>query len=162
LKSVLCVRGGRAFGPWPLEKEACERFQLDLHKVGIRAHQAPRKQDLLNLVDLLTSVSYPTLIHCKSGADRTGFVTAIYLLVIEHRPVDDALKQLSLRFGHLRYSPAGILRRVIEAYGRDLEAGGPDFRTWVEDHYDPKDVRLHFHPRTFSALLSERLLPQQD
>lgn len=140
LKSVVCVRGGRAFGSWPLEKEACERLQLDLHKVAIRARQAPRKQDLLELVDLLSSLSYPALIHCKSGADRTGFVVAVYLIAIEGRPVDEALEQLSLRFGHLRNSRAGVLRRVVEAYGRDRGAGGTDFRTWVERRYDPDEI----------------------
>ena len=80
---MVCVRGGRAFGSWPLEKEACERLQLDLHKVAIRARQAPRKQDLLDLIDLLSSLSYPALIHCKSGADRTGFVAAVYLIAVK-------------------------------------------------------------------------------
>jgi protein tyrosine phosphatase (PTP) superfamily phosphohydrolase (DUF442 family) len=34
-RSVICVRGGRAFGSWPLEKEVCERMNLGLHKVAI-------------------------------------------------------------------------------------------------------------------------------
>ena len=61
LKSVICVRGGRAFGSWPLEKEACERLELDMHEVSIRARQAPRKEALLELIDLLASLNYPCL-----------------------------------------------------------------------------------------------------
>jgi len=152
LKSVVCVRGGRAFGSWPLEREACEQLRLDLHKVAIRARQAPRKQDLLDLIDLLTSLSWPTLIHCKSGADRTGFVTAVYLLTVENQPVDEALKQLSLRFGHLRYSRAGVLRHIIESYGSE-GARSSDFRTWVERHYDHEQAMLRF--RSLAEVLTE-------
>jgi protein tyrosine phosphatase (PTP) superfamily phosphohydrolase (DUF442 family) len=161
LKSVVCVRGGRAFGSWPLEKEACKRLQLDLRKVAIRARQAPRKHDLLGLIDLLSTLSYPTLIHCKSGADRTGFVVAVFLIAIEGRPVDQGLRQLSLRFGHLRHSRAGVLRGVIEAYGRDRAAGSIDFRTWVERHYNPDEIARRFRSRTFAAAFTERLLRRE-
>jgi protein tyrosine phosphatase (PTP) superfamily phosphohydrolase (DUF442 family) len=161
LKSVVCVRGGRAFGSWPLEKEACKRLQLDLHKVGIRARQAPHKQDLLDLIDILYSLSSPALIHCKSGADRTGFVVAIYLIAVEGCAPDKPLEQLSLRFGHLRYSRAGVLRRVLEAYARDRGAGSLDFRTWVERRYDPNEIARGFRPRSFAVAITERLLRRE-
>ncbi len=161
LKSVVCVRGGRAFGSWPLEKEACERLQLDLHKVAIRARQAPRKQDLLDLIDLLSALSYPALIHCKSGADRTGFVVAVYLTAVEGTPVAEALEQLSLRFGHLRHSRAGVLRRVLEAYRRDRGGGSLGFRTWVECRYDADEIARRFHPRSFATAFTELLLRRE-
>jgi protein tyrosine/serine phosphatase len=161
LKSVICVRGGRAFGSWPLEKEACERLQLDLHKVSIRARQAPRKEALLELIDLLASLNYPVLIHCKSGADRTGFVTAVYLIAIERRPVDVAVGQLALRFGHLRFSRAGILREVIEDFGRDGDAAGLDFRSWVETRYVADEVALRFRARSLTSNFMDLLLRRE-
>jgi protein tyrosine/serine phosphatase len=158
LRSVVCVRGGRAFGSWPLEKEACQRLQLNLHKVAIRARQAPCKRDLLALIDLLSSLSYPVLIHCKSGADRTGFVTAVYLLSVEHRPVDEALGQLALRFGHLRSSRAGILREVIEGFRRHGDKTGLDFRSWVETRYVPDEIALGFRARSLTSTIAHLLL----
>jgi hypothetical protein len=71
--------------------------------------------------------------------------------------LDEAKQQLSLRFGHLRYSRAGVLREPIEAYGRDRGAESMDFRTWVECHYDPDEVALRFRPRSFAAAFTERL-----
>ena len=155
------MRGGRAFGSWPLEKEACERLQLDLHKVSIRARQAPSKEALLELIDLLTSLNYPVLIHCKSGADRTGFVTAVYLIAVERRPVDVAMGQLALRFGHLRFSRAGILREVIEDFGRDGDAAGLDFRSWVETRYMPDEVALRFRARSLTSNFMDLLLRRE-
>jgi hypothetical protein len=148
-------------GSWPLEKEACESLQLDLYKVAIRARQVPRKQDLLDLIDLLSSLSYPALIHCKSGADRTGFVAAVYLIAVEGRSLDEAQQQLSLRFGHLRYSRAGVLRQAIEAYGRDRGADGMDFRAWVDCRYDPDEVALRFRPRSLAVAFTERLFRRE-
>jgi protein tyrosine phosphatase (PTP) superfamily phosphohydrolase (DUF442 family) len=152
LKSVICVRGGRDFGAWPLEIEACERLQLNLKKVSIRAREAPRKEDLLDLIDLFQSIPYPVLIHCKSGADRTGFVAAIYLLTVEGRSPQEALGQLALRYGHLRFSRAGILRKVIETFCQD--SSGLHFREWVETRYDGNEItgRSQSGPRFFGFM----------
>ena len=38
--------------------------------------------------------SYPVLIHCKAGLHRTGFLTAVYRLEYERRPVADAVREL--------------------------------------------------------------------
>ncbi len=161
VKSVVCVRSGSELGLWPLEKEACAKLGLDLHRVRIRGREAPRKSDLLDLVDLLASLNYPALIHCKSGADRTGFVAAVYLIAIEGRPIDEGLAQLSLRFGHLRFSRAGILREVIEAFRREGAANGLDFRQWAENVYDAAAVSSRFQPRRFSSVLADIVLRRE-
>lgn len=161
IRTVLCVRGGFPFRPWPLEQEACERLGLDLHKVSIRGREAPFKEDLLALIDLFSSIEYPALVHCKSGADRSGFVAAVYLIAVEGRRADDAMAQLSLRFGHLRSSRAGILGEVIKAYRTDGEARGLDFRQWVETCYDRDAVTANFQPRPIATAIVDRLLRRE-
>jgi protein tyrosine/serine phosphatase len=161
MRSIVCVRNGSELGSWLLEKEACAKLGLELHRVRIRGREAPRKIDLLNLIDLLASLTYPALIHCKSGADRTGFVAAVYLIAIEGRSIDEGLAQLSLRFGHLRSSRAGILHEVIETFRREGAANGFDFRQWVQNAYDPAAVSGRFRPRRLSSVLADFVLRRE-
>ncbi|HUH49280.1 MAG TPA: dual specificity protein phosphatase family protein [Mycoplana sp.] len=53
------------------------------------------------LVARLRDAPKPILIHCRSGADRTGLVSLIYLQQIAGVDEETAEKQLSIRFGHL-------------------------------------------------------------
>jgi protein tyrosine phosphatase (PTP) superfamily phosphohydrolase (DUF442 family) len=161
LKTVICVRSGPTLASWPLEREACETLGLELHKVNIRGREAPRKGDLLALLDLFSEIEYPVLIHCKSGADRTGFICAVYLLAIEGRGPEEAAAQLSWRYGHLRRSRAGILGEVIDAYRRDGASRGVAFRQWVETGYDPQAIARAFRPRLFSTAIADFLLRRE-
>jgi protein tyrosine/serine phosphatase len=161
LRTVICVRSGLSCGLWPLEREACEALGLDLHRVNIRGREAPRKGDLLALLDLFSAIEYPVLIHCKSGADRTGFIAAVYLMAIEGRGPEEASAQLSLRYGHLRRSRAGILGAVIDAYRRDGAARGVTFRQWVETGYDRQAIARSFRPSSLATAIAELLLRRE-
>jgi protein tyrosine/serine phosphatase len=161
IRTILCIRGGFEFRPWALEEEACRELGLDLHRVSIRARVAPDKNNLLKLIDLLSSIEYPALIHCKSGADRTGFVAAVYLLAIERRSVDEALAQLRLRYGYLRSSRAGILREVIKTYRDEGVTAGLDFRQWVATGYDRYDVIKRFRPRPFASAIADQIFRRE-
>jgi protein tyrosine/serine phosphatase len=161
VRSIVCVRNGYAFGSWPLEKEACERLELGLHKVNIRGRLAPSRAEMLELIDLLASIEYPALIHCKSGADRSGFVAAVYLLAVEGRSAGEAVKQLSWRYGHLRHSRAGILGEVIDAYRRGGGARGISFRQWIETEYDPHAIARGFKPKPIATAVADMLLRRE-
>lgn len=161
IRTIICVRGSYPFRPWPLEVEACRELGLDLHKVNIRAREAPTTADLLSLMDLFSEIEYPALIHCKSGADRSGFVAAVYLLAVEGRTADEAMRQLSLRFGHLRTSRAGIVGEVIRAYRDDGEARGLGFRQWIETEYDRDDITRRFEPRRFASAIVDQILRRE-
>ena len=43
------------------------------------------------------------LVHCKSGADRSGLVSALFRLVEERAPPAEADQELSLVYGHFPY-----------------------------------------------------------
>jgi protein tyrosine/serine phosphatase len=161
LKTVICLRNGVKFSPWPLEQEACDTLGLDLHNVSIRGREAPSQSDLLALLNLFSTIEYPVLIHCKSGADRTGFIAAVYLMAVEERRPEEASVQLSWRYGHLRRSRAGILDEVIDAYRREGAERGLTFRQWVETGYDPQAIARAFKPKPIATAIADVLLRRE-
>ena len=134
LKSVLNLRGAPDQGFYLFEAEVCRDLGLTLHDIGLSARRAPARTALLEVLDLLQTLEKPVLIHCKSGADRTGLVAALYLMTVEGRPVSVARKQLSLRYLHVKASATGILDHLLDRY--EAEANGRTFRVWVEQDYD--------------------------
>ena len=40
--------------------------------------------------------------HCKSGADRAGIVAVMYKLLHEKAPFEEAVEQLSFKYGHIK------------------------------------------------------------
>lgn len=161
IRTVVTLRGGREYGSWPLEKEACERLGLKLEEFVLRSRAAPDRQTLLDLRDFFQRLTYPVLVHCKSGADRAGFMAALYVLIVEGGTAREALKQLGWRYGHFKFAKTGVLDAVIEAYRDEGEAKGLGFMEWVERVYDPQAVERGFRPGFWSNLIADRLLHRE-
>lgn len=161
LKTIVTLRGGRDHGAWPLEKEACERHHIELREIVVRSREAPSKELLLSLPAFFASLTTPALIHCKSGADRAGFMAAMYVLIVEQKTALDALKQLSWRYGHLKFAKTGILDAFLEAYQQGGEAKQIPFLTWVERDYDPEKLMREFKTNFWSSLLVDRLFRRE-
>ncbi|MBF9045449.1 protein tyrosine phosphatase [Rhodobacterales bacterium HKCCE4037] len=122
------------------EAEVCDALGIRLRNVALQARAAPKAGSLLKLLEILETLQTPALIHCKSGADRTGLVAAIWAIHIEGRPVAEAKRALGLRHGHVRWSKTGVLDRFLDAYERRLQQGPIDLRTWIETEYDPSQL----------------------
>ena len=160
-RTLVYLRGGREHGSWPLEKEAAERHGLTLAEFTARSREAPSKELLLSAPAFFDGLEYPALIHCKSGADRAGFVAALYVLVHRKGAAAEALKQLHGRYGHFHWSKTGILDRFFELYRDEGEAKGIPFLDWVERHYDPEALAHSFKPGFWSNLLVDRVLKRE-
>jgi len=104
-------------------------------------------EDLLELLDALEQVERPFLMHCKSGADRVGLASVLYLLHMTDTPVALAKKQLGLRYLHIRASSTGILDHMIDAYQADNAARQIPIRDWIEQTYDPDALSAQFHAK---------------
>jgi protein tyrosine/serine phosphatase len=161
LKTIVTLRGGRDHGAWPLEKEACETHAVMLREIVVRSREAPSKELLLSLPAFFESLATPALFHCKSGADRAGFMAAMAVLLIEKKTASEALKQLSWRYGHLKFAKTGILDAFLETYRDEGEAKGIPFLTWVEHHYDPQRLTQKFQTHFWSSLLVDRLFRRE-
>jgi protein tyrosine phosphatase (PTP) superfamily phosphohydrolase (DUF442 family) len=161
IRTVINLRGGRDHGSWPLEKQACEQAGLTLVDFTAFSRAAPPREMLLVAPAFFAGIAYPAVMHCKSGADRAGFAAALYLLVHEQAPLDEAIRQLHWRYGHFRWSKTGILDAFFEAYRREgLEKGLP-FLRWVEEVYDPERLMREFRTGFWSSLLVDRVLRRE-
>jgi protein tyrosine/serine phosphatase len=160
-KTIVYLRGGKEHGSWPLAREAAEAHGLRIEEFLARSREAPDRETLLAAPAFFEKLQYPAMVHCKSGADRAGFVAALYMLVHLKRPVAEALEQLNWRYGHFHWSKTGILDRFFETYRDEGEARGVPFLEWVEKHYDPARLQREFKPGFWSNLLVDRLLKRE-
>lgn len=144
LKSVLNLRGVSRQSFYLFEKETCAELGLRLVDVAFSATQAPRRTHLLHLIKLLDELPKPVLIHCKSGADRTGLAAAVYLLVHGQRSIAEAKRQLSLRYTHVATSAAGIQDHLLRWYEHDFGQTGIGFEDWVSTVYDADELTASF------------------
>lgn len=122
------------------EAEACAALGLTLCNAPLTAREAPRVVALLRLLDMFDEITQPTLIHCKSGADRTGLAAAIWAIHVEGRPVAEARRALSFKHWHISLSKTGVLDRFLGAYEARLVQGPIALRTWTETEYDPASI----------------------
>ena len=143
LKTVLNLRGKSNQSFYLFEAEACQKLGITLVDLPLSASQAPSKAKLRMLHDLLQSLPRPLLIHCKSGADRTGLAAVMYLL-IEHQPFEVARRQLSFRYLHVANSPAGMQDHILRHYAVALAETGIGFMDWVRRDYDPAAITASF------------------
>jgi protein tyrosine phosphatase (PTP) superfamily phosphohydrolase (DUF442 family) len=143
LRSILNLRGGSPSDWWyAAEVKTAQASGVAFYDFPLSATQRPTRYQLLVLIDTLQSCPYPLLIHCKSGADRTGLVSALYRMVRLGEPPEQAEHAFSLEFGHVPLGGTEHLHEPLDEYAAWLTARGlshtPErFRDWVEDHYEP-------------------------
>ena len=160
IKTILNLRGPRETGGWQLEAETCNRLGIELINFRVRSRAAPEKEMLLKTPHLFSSIKGPSLLHCKSGADRAGLMSALYVLIVMKQPAIVALKQLSLKYLHVKQSKTGILDAFIASY-IPFEKQGVGFMKWVEDFYDPQKLMLEFQADPLASRVIDSILNRE-
>ncbi|SMO90341.1 dual specificity protein phosphatase family protein [Paracoccus laeviglucosivorans] len=101
IRSVINLRGTHVGTPWyDAEIAASEKLGLQHFDFAMSARKELSAQDAERLIGMLRDAPKPVLIHCMSGADRTGLAAALYLAQSGHDE-DRAEAQISIRYGHL-------------------------------------------------------------
>ena len=116
IKTIVNLRGPRADGSWQLEAEACAKAGITLLDFTARSRAAPSKEMLYDARDLFAALETPTLIHCKSGADRAGLMSALYLIIAKERPAREAMGQLAWKYGHVKAAKTGLIDAFFSSY----------------------------------------------
>ena len=117
-------------------KEACEKAGITLVDFQVFSRDTPTKEALFAAKELFETIEYPALMHCKSGADRSGFASAIYLIEVEGKPVSEARKMLAPRFMHFRNGKVGILDYTLDVYEARNARDPIGFEDWIATEYD--------------------------
>ncbi|HBN31583.1 MAG: protein tyrosine phosphatase [Rhodobacterales bacterium] len=148
MKSVLNLRGTSPYSYHLFEVEACRELGLGLTDINLSATALPSLATLLELECHFKTLERPFVMHCKSGADRAGFASALYLLLIKGAPIEVAQKQLGLKYLHIKASSKGILDFCLETYRLANAAAPIAFRDWMMTAYDPVTITAAFQARS--------------
>jgi protein tyrosine phosphatase (PTP) superfamily phosphohydrolase (DUF442 family) len=161
VRTIVNLRGQRYCGSYWLERQACDQYGIHLEDFQVRSRAAPSKEELFAARDLFERIAYPMLMHCKSGADRAGLMSALYLIVKENVPVEAAAAQLGLRYGHIRHADTGILDHFFERYLADNARQPISFFDWVGSVYDPDELKRSFAAKGWANVITNSILRRE-
>ena len=154
VRTIVNLRGERLCGSYWLEQEACRRYGIELVNYQVRSRAAPTPAEIHGARALFDRIEYPMLMHCKSGADRAGLMSVLYRFLKEGVPLEEAKKELSLWYGHIRHADTGVLDYFFERYLADNAKQPIDFFTWLDTVYDPDELKRSFHASRWANLLT--------
>ncbi len=159
LQSLINLRGQAKNGSDALTRDTAQRLGLDFYDMAFESRGVPHKDRILRYADIIAHMRAPALIHCKSGADRAGLAAGLFVL-IRGGTVEEALKQLSLRFGHIRQAKTGILDEFFRLYQRTGEGKKP-FLDWVREDYDENALRAAFKAGKVAEFINAAVLRRE-
>ena len=147
IKAVLNLRGFTQQSYALFEEDSCKKLGLDLISVPFSGSSAPQPEKLLEIIDIMEKIPKPFVLHCKSGADRAGLVSAMYLIVQKKLSVAEAKKQLSFKYLHLDFTKTGILDYILDVFAQRLKIENIDFLDWVKREYNAEILNSSFKSR---------------
>ncbi len=144
IKTILNLRGDSTKGYYLLEKEACEAAGIELIDFRVYSRDTPTVERIFEAKDLFERITYPALMHCKSGADRAGLMSVLYMIFRQGEPVRVAKQQLSKKYLHMKEGKTGLLDAFFDAYLEAERATGIGFEDWVRTEYDREQLKSDF------------------
>lgn len=160
IRSVINLRGESDWGSYHLEREACAAAGIQLINTRLYSRRPPSRAEALDFLDAYQAAPKPVLIHCKSGADRAGLASAMILLH-DGVPPEEAARQLSLRYLHIKAAKTGILDAFVAHFGTYRKRGNLPFRAWLEQVYSPEDVARLSGQNGLASFLVDKVLARE-
>ena len=141
IRTIINLRGVEDDRVWyHRERAIAKATGVQMMDRGMWARRPPTEEEFREVVRAVDEAAEPILVHCVSGIDRTGIVSAIFLLLRTDATVDEARGQLSVRYGHNPWGKAACQDRVLTAYvawlaERRLPHRPEHFRRWALEDY---------------------------
>ncbi|MBR9834672.1 MAG: dual specificity protein phosphatase family protein [Alphaproteobacteria bacterium] len=161
IRTIINLRGSSTRGYYLLEKEACEAAGVELIDFQVFSRDTPTVEAIMGAKALFERIEYPALMHCKSGADRAGLMSALYMIYRQKQPVSVAASQLSKKYLHMREGKTGLLDAFFEAYLEAARDKDISFEDWVNTAYDRVAVKAQFLSSGKGRLGLDRLLRRE-
>ncbi|AHA27889.1 dual specificity protein phosphatase family protein [Candidatus Liberibacter americanus] len=103
IKSIINLRNLNDNILYKEEETISKKLGIKLINFPISIPKGLNENEIIKLITLLKETPKPLLIHCKSGADRAGLASYLYLYFISKDQKANADKQLSIFYGHIPY-----------------------------------------------------------
>ena len=130
LKTVFNLRGAHPEELWYREESsACKAKGVQLVDLAMSSQSMPEPALLKSIVATLKRAPTPLLIHCESGADRSGAVAALYRMEVLKQDRTAALKELSPDYWHFR-AKKPCMDTLVEMY-----ESTPEWMAQYEQNY---------------------------
>jgi uncharacterized protein (TIGR01244 family) len=117
IASIINLRGANTNAPWYNEEiAAAKKLGITHFDFPMKAARELTEAQAKTLIELMKNAPKPLLIHCKSGADRTGLAAALYLAAIAKSGEEVAERQLWMHYGHMPFylNDAAAMDRTFE------------------------------------------------
>jgi protein tyrosine/serine phosphatase len=160
-KTILNLRGPSNTGYYALEREACANLGLALVDVRMHSRDPPSREQVLRAKDLFETITYPALMHCKSGADRAGAMAVLYKHFKMGAPIEEAVEQLDLKYLHVKQGKTGVIDYFFQRYLEEGRGAGKSFLQWVLEDYDKKALKAAFKGEWWANILVDRILRRE-
>jgi len=161
IKTILNLRGESDKGYYALEKEACAQHGITLVDYRMYSRDTPKKHKIHDLKRIFGEIEYPALMHCKSGADRTGITGVLYRHFHQGLSIEEAAEQLRFKYLHVKAGKTGMLDFFFDDYIKYAKTGELNFIDWIDEVYDPADVKARFMSGWIGNVLSEKILRRE-
>ncbi len=104
IKTVINLRGGNDANGWYQAEVATAReLGVQHYDFNLSASREVSNAEMEEIVATMNRAPKPILVHCKSGSDRAGLASALYLYGVEGKAADMGSGELTVFCGHVPY-----------------------------------------------------------
>jgi protein tyrosine phosphatase (PTP) superfamily phosphohydrolase (DUF442 family) len=163
LKTVVNLRGSKDLAILELERDVCKEMGVDLVEVEYHSRDIPELWRIEKAKEIFDSISYPALIHCKSGSDRTGLLSTLYLYFRKKIEIKDGIHQLNfIPYGHFNYGETGRLDFYFQSF-LEYQKNHPDtdLISWHKTIDRRKMKEVDYKSNSFIKFIEDNVLRRE-
>jgi len=161
IKTNINLRGDSPKGFYLLEKEACEAHGITMIDFRVYSRDTHTPEKIRAAKELFESIEYPAVMHCKSGADRTGIMGVLYRHFHMGDTIEEAMEQLKFKYLHVKQGKTGMLDYFFNDYLKYKKEHDIEFIDWIETVYNPADVKARFMEQWSGNPVTELILRRE-